>query len=356
MTVHGSNGETWITETVPVIISPSSVDAPDPVRSFSVFYYDIHRAIKALEEQPLMFRVYEYQLSVHHSCGFFRMRLENLEEEFLNIKKPTPDTDSVDGYRFEYEAPGLRSILSKCNYAMADDELRPVMCGVYINLTKDFSDYVSSDAHILVRVRKKSVLGGIKDECSLIISSYVARTLLKILPKTGDVIFEYQKKKDYKGIAKVIIDNNTTLAFYTVDGRYPRYLGVIPETHEYEMTVSRRQLIKSIDRLGLFAHKPSELIVMDISKKNLHLNTECIDEEMDGEETLTCDFSRIGVGADNLRIGLNIPKTSSMLKVLSTDEVMFHFIDSTRPIIIHPKPQSEVEDVTILIMPMLLSD
>lgn len=196
MTVHTSDGNQWLSDTIAIESVPASVDAPGAFRPFAVYYHDMLRAINALDEQPLTVRVHEYQLSVHHSFGSFCMPLENVAQEFLSASKPQPDADAEDSSRLEYEVPGLRSILSRCKYAMAQDELRPVMNGVYVNLTSDFSDYVSSDGCRLVRVRKDPmfVSADESEAVSFIIPSAVVRTLLRILPKTGDVEIVYQKE------------------------------------------------------------------------------------------------------------------------------------------------------------------
>lgn len=373
MTVHASNGEVWISETVPVKFNHLSADAPEPVRNFSVFYHDIYRTIKSLEEQPLTFRVHEYQLSVHHSYGSFRLKLENMAEEFLSIPKPCPDIEAEDGYQIKHEAPGLRSILNKCNFAMAKYELRPVMSGVYMNLTKDFSDYVSSDGHKLVRVRKDTVCSTDKDEFSLIIPPLIVKTLLKILPQTGEVDFEYQKplveektvtigdqsqkciETKRKGAARITIDDNLVITFIPIDGKYPHYWSVIPEQFDLEIKVQRRQLIKSIDRLSLFT-ADSNMLVTDISENEIILSSKNIDYEMDGNEHHSCELLKSGISNLPLRLGFNASSLSATLKALSADEVILYIIDNSRPLVIKPKPQPDVEEVTMLLMPMYVSD
>ena len=109
--------------------------------------------LKSIDEQPLHFEVLEYQVIVHHAIGSFRLPLYQNVSEFFDFKAPTPYVEADDGYQLEYEAPCLKSILGRCNFAMAQDELRPVLNGVYFNLTDKFCDYVSSDGHKLVRVR-----------------------------------------------------------------------------------------------------------------------------------------------------------------------------------------------------------
>ena len=130
------------------------------------------------------------------------------------------------------------------------------------------------------------------------------------------------------------------------------YQRVIPENFNYEITINRRNLIKSVDRLNILACDMSELIVMSITENRLHLEAAWPDFELSGEENVDCECKSENKGFP-LRIGLKASSVSQTLKAMTSEEVVFHFVDSTRPMIINPKPQPDVEDVTMLLMPML---
>lgn len=381
MTVHTSNGSIWLSETVhldaPATVSGASASG---IRPIAVWYSDFIRSIKSLDEQPLQFTVGEMQMTVRHSCGSFRLPLSNQADEFLQIPRPCPDVEAPDAYTFEYEAPVLSSILKRCNFAMAQDVLRPVMNGVYMNLTDEYSDYVSSDGHKLVRVRKRPVCcNGIATNLSLILPYNVVKSLMRILPPTGDVVFEYQKelvkektRTDNRGhreqyldqvrrpMARIIIDDFITMSFCPIDGRYPAYWSVIPESSVFQTTIERKKLIKSLDRLVLF-QPTNGMVAMNVSDDNLRLNSEDSDFGMAGEEILPCtsvkwDGIELIKGYSFLRIGMKGVALSQTLKALSSENVVFKFIDSVSAVIIHPVPQPDVEDITMLLMPMLCDD
>lgn len=381
MTVHTSNGSIWLSETVLLdkpVTATGGFAAGEKPHPISVWYSDFIRSIKSLDEQPLRFTIGELQMTVNHSCGSFRLPLSNQADEFLQIRRPSPDAEAPDGYRFEYEAPVLSSILNRCNFAMAKDELRPAMNGVYMNLTEEYSDYVSSDGHKLVRVRKAPVKCGDKIiPLSLILPSPVVKSLLRILPPTGDVVFEYQKelvkektRTDIHGhrekyseqvrppMVRIVIDDTITMSFCPIDGKYPAYWSVIPNYSRFQTTVERKKLIKSLDRLVLF-QPTSGLVEMNVSDNTLRLNSTDSDFEMSGEEILPCtnaNTTELINGIPFLRIGMKGVSLSQPLKALSSENVVFKFIDSSRAIIVQPVPQPDVEDITILLMPMLCND
>lgn len=374
MTVHASNGSIWMEETV--VLDKHAVK-PRPI---AIYHYDIIKPLKSLDEQPLRFEVLEYQVIVHHSIGSFRLPLYGNASEFFDFKAPAPDVEADDGWLLEYEAPCLKSVLNRCNFAMAQDELRPVMNGVYVNLTDQFSDYVSSDGHKLVRVRKDPVCcGSSVVSTSFIIPYAVVKTLLKVLPSTGDIDLEYQKElmkehtrtdKDGNGRTvkekylvterkpqcRIVIDDTLTLSFNPVEGRYPQYWTVIPERHVFKMTVDRKALIKSCDRLSIFANQ-SGMVEMRIDETTLKLKSEDADFEVAGDEQLPCVSEPFdGHSPINLRIGMRAVSVSQTLKTLSTEKAVFLLSDCSRAAIIQPQPQPDNEEITMLLMPMLCND
>ena len=377
MTIHASDGELWMTERVML-----DEDPVEP-RSIALWYSDLLRAIKSLDEQPLRFEVGESQMTVHHSVGSFRLPLENCANEFLEIPRPCPEAEAEDCSILNFEAPALRSVLGRCCFAMAQDELRPVMNGVYVNLTSNFSDFVSSDGHKLVRVRKRSLYGskylvscGNETEMSLILPSRIVRTLLKVLPSTGDIEIQYQEEltktkktrdsqrrvttheiQERKAQCLIVIDDTLTLAFNPVEGKYPRYWTVIPDSWNIQMSVDRKALIKSCDRLSLFANESSGLMLLDLDRNTLRLKTEDADFSLAGDEQLPC-FTEYHDRRSpvSLRIGMKCPSLSQTLKALSSEKVCMHLVDSSRAVIVTPQPQPDNEEVTMLLMPMLYND
>ena len=355
LTVHASNGEIFMKEDV--VLDGLTGD----MRPISIYYLDLLRAIKALDDQSLRFDIGEMQMTVYHEIGSFRLPLNNRCNEFLSWKAPSPDTDAKDCHSMSYEAPVLASILNRCRFAMAQDELRPVMNGVYFNLTANYADYVTSDGHCLVRVRKQPMKDDLTKNTvvtSLIIPARIVSILQRVLPKTGDVDIDYQepiekKGKERKAQCCITIDYNLEIAFNPIDGRYPNYLAVLPGHNQYEMLIDRRKLTKSLDRLVLFANESSMLVRMTVSHDNLQLHTDDADFDVAGDETLPCESN---INDCPLKIGMKATSLSKTLKTMSTEKVAIHLEDSSRAVILNPVPQPDNEELTYLLMPMFCND
>lgn len=367
MTVQAANADELMQERMAL-----EQPAVDP-RPIAIWYDEILRPVSSLDDQPLHFTIGESQLAVRHSCGTFRIPLADYAQEFLDFTRSLPELEADDCLMLEYEAPALRSVLKRCKFAMAQDELRPSMNGVYMNLTPDYADYVSSDGHKLVRVRKSAVrVGDVSVTASLILPSRVVNTMLAVLPRTGDVDFSYlppiyeevtkgdKKEKVCKrrAAASFTIDDGLTLVFRPVDGRYPAYWSVIPDYRHFEMCLDRLQLIKSVDRLSFFSVS-SGLERFSLNADNtVRINAEDADFEYAAEESLPCDIKRTD-GKEyggGVSFGMKGVSLSETLKVLPSEKVVFSVIDSTRAIIIQPATQPDTEELTMLLMPMLIND
>ena len=379
MTVVASNGEEWLTEQVTLD------ETGKELRTIGFYYSELLRAVKSLEDQPLEFVVGEYQATVKHSSGSFRLPLSNAAvefEEFLKSRYSPDDGGKSPYYSIEYEAPGLRSILGKCRPYMAQDELRPALSGVYIDLTSDRASYIASNGHTLIRLCKKPIeQDGKAVVMSLILPASAVRNLLKILPSTGDVVLEYQEalkeerqeiRKNWAGngetkvytenvvlrkaVACATINATVRYSFIPIDGRYPNYNSVIPQHNTYEVMIGRKQLVKSISRLLIFAPE-SSMMIINATKEQTRLSVEYRDCEMEGEETLTCECCcSDDKEFEDIRYGVNARLLASILNTIPTEKVVMKYENASRACLVLPVPQSDVEEVTAIIMPIHIND
>lgn len=367
MTVHAADGKAWLSEKVLLDEPPTS-----DVRPFAVWHSELLPVVKSLDEQQLHFTVGDYQLTVKHSCGTFRLPLMLMAGAFLGGQY-TPDVEADDCHSFGCEAPGLRSVLSHCAFAMAHDNLRPAMSGVFVNLSDTYADYVASDGYRMVRVRKHPVCTHGTDvplSTSFIIPDLVVRTLLKVLPPTGDVTVDYQtmltrdKTETINGrkvtrtetirpaVACITIDDTVTLSFCTVDSRYPNYLSVIPDGSTLTMTVDRKLLLRSVLRLTNFQGDRGYTMMTFGADKLSLISTNCEKEdyELAAEETLPCCYN--GCTETFPTAGVDIFSLASILKALAAEKVVFLFTDGRSVIRISPLSQPDTEEITMILSPM----
>lgn len=353
LTIETSNSEIYMSEAV-------SIGNKDCMKkAFAVNAGQLIKAIKSLDGQTLEFDVLEYQVIVRHTIGSFALPLMEGVEEYQAWNKPKVDYDRAQ--QMTIEAPGLRSILTRLNYAVADDELRPVMNGVLIQTGPEYTDFVASDGHVLAKIRKSSIRT--KEVAGMVIPRRVISILQKVAPKTGFVEIAFNPydvnwatDSDVKQPAPVclMILDGVTLTFKPIEGRYPNYDSVIPKTFNHDFTINRANLMKSLDRLSQFSG-PSGLIRFELSQAiktdTLKMTAEDKDFSLQAVEALPCTYA-----GNTFKIGFQDFRLLRTLRNIISTDVVFNIVDKSRAVIIAPTVQPEAEEITMLIMPMLVND
>ncbi len=243
----------------------------------------------------------------------------------------------------------LESGIQKTIFCTADDELRPVMNGIYFDIYPDGLTLVATDAHKLVRYKTSFLSSSLNDEdekMSFILPKKPATLLKNILPKeSGEVDVKFDAKNAYFKLA------NYTLICRQVEGRYPNYNGVIPQNNPYKVIIDRSTLINALKRVSVFSNQASNLIKLDINNNLIHVSAQDIDFSISAEEKIPCQFN------DNaIKIGFKSAFLIEILNNLSSQEVVLELTDPSRAGIILPMDDDKKEDILMLLMPMLLND
>ena len=295
--------------------------------------------LKTFPEQPLTFSVDDKTFGVEISSdnGKYRLSGEN-GEEFPRI----PELDSPA--TLNVGSGILFNAIDKTLFASGNDELRPVMSGVLFELSKDSLTFVATDAHKLVRYRRK-------DASSSKGASY-------IMPKKPLTLL----KNLLSGIeAEVKIEYNDTNAFFTVDnvnlvcrlidGKYPNYEAVIPKENPNRLTISRQAFLNSIRRVSIFSNKTTHQVRLKLTGSELNISAEDLDFANEANERLTCQYD-----GEDLEIGFNSRFIIEMLNNLQTENILLEMSAPNRAGIILPgDSDDENEDILMLVMPVMLN-
>lgn len=371
MTVSVCNGDdVWMSESF-MLPDENITTEGETRRGWCVNRYYIVPGLRSLEDQDITLRIQDYQMSVIHSYGKFCMPIEDINEYPMSFRPSFRDNIKLSSMKIE--APGMRHWLEIQRDSLATDELRPVMNGICFKLQPEGLEMCASDGHKLVRIRKNS-LSGVDN--TIIIPKKAIGVLSDVLPKTGEVDFTFtggvyhEEKKvshgyaytdivfDQKAVGRIDIeiDSDTDhflhLWFTGIDGRYPDYNRVIPENHPYCISVDRRLMIKCLERASVFCNTSSKMVKFDIGNDRISFISENADFETSSEESIPCE-SR-SEEFDGQIFGFQVTSVSSLVKRLATKSILIRFSDPSSAIIIEPEPQPEVENVTMLLMPMFI--
>jgi DNA polymerase-3 subunit beta len=234
--------------------------------------------------------------------------------------------------------------ISKTLFATADDELRPVMNGIYVELLTDSMTFVASDAHKLVRYRRMDVKAD--QESSFILSKKPASLLKAILPKeeNNDVLVEFDDKNAFFTLT------NYKLVSRLVEGNYPSYNSVIPTHNPNKLTIDRLEFYNALKRVALFSNQASNLVKLEMKNNQMNVSAQDIDFSISANERLNCQYD-----GDEMEIGFKSSFLIEILSNLTSTDVLAEFSDPSRAGIFFPaEKENEDEDVLMLLMPMMI--
>lgn len=246
------------------------------------------------------------------------------------------------------EVPTLLDGISKTFFCMADDELRPVMNGIYFDIVPEKVTMVATDAHKLVKFGSKFVSSSLQvgETMSFILPKKPAIVLKNILPKeSGEVEIKFDEKNAYFTLS------NYTMVCRQVEGRYPNYNGVIPKNNPHKVIVDRNSLLNALKRVSVFSNQASNLIKLDFSNNKVQISAQDIDFSISAEETITCQYE-----GESIKIGFKSTFMIEMLSNVGASEIVLELADPSRAGIILPVNDESDDELLMLLMPMLLND
>ncbi|MBN2777610.1 MAG: DNA polymerase III subunit beta [Bacteroidales bacterium] len=319
-----------------------NIDSNNGVGKIAIDTKKILDILKELDEQPLTFNVDidELKIDIVSSTGKYTL-IGQSGDDFPQI--PGVKADKVT--RVDLTPDILYSGITSAIFATGDDELRPVMNGVYIELHGNGINFVATDAHKLVRYTNKDIT--VEEESSFILPKKPAAILKGVLPKAfSDVTLEFDDKN------AIFSFENFRLICRLVEGVYPNYSTVIPKDNPNKLIVDRLSLINSLRRVAIFANQASNLVGLKISGNQIVVNAQDIDYAISGTDTTNCQYD-----GDDMEIGFKSNFLIEILNNLSTAEVVFELSDPTRAGIILPKDnENPSEDILMLLMPMMINN
>ena len=293
---------------------------------------------KSLPEQPVTFSVDDktFGVEIKAGDGSYKLSGEN-GEDFPKI--PTVENASS----VNLPASVLAEAINKTIFAVSNDELRPAMTGVYCQLSPQHFTFVATDAHKLVRYRRKDAHS---EKATSFIMPKKALNLLKSSLPSEDV----NVSVEYNNTSAFFKFGNINLVCRLIDERYPDYDAVIPLNNPNKLTIDRLSFLGSLSRVAIYANKTTHQVRLKIEGNELNISSEDIDFSNEAHEKLTCAYE-----GEDLEIGFNARFLIEMLRNLSCEEVSLEMSTPNRAGLLLPQGGDENEDVLMLVMPVMLN-
>ena len=333
MTITASDSETTLVTNVELI--QSSEDA-----RFCIKAKTIQDSLKEISDQPITLNVNldTMEIKGEYQNGSFQIMGERADEY------PAPHSIDGESHTFEIQQNVLLTGINQSLFATADDEIRPVMTGIYFDFTPENLVFVGTDGRKLVRKKDFSVTS--ETQVGFILPKKPATILKSLLNKgEGTVKLTFNDKQTQ------LVAPDFTLTCRLIDGRYPNYNSVIPQNNPYLARIDRSALISALKRVLVFCDQSSALVKMAFSASKLTVSGQDVSYATSAEERIACEYD-----SPNMNIGFKGTLLLDILGNLESSEVIFQLADPGRAGIITPAEQKEGEDILMLLMPMMLND
>ncbi len=307
---------------------------------FCVGNHDLLEAVKGISEQPITIEVNQDDnlAKISYQNGMFSLPVENADEF------PQPQQIGDGATTINIATNVLAENINRSIFATAQDELRPVMNGIYFDLTSEYLAIVASDGHKLVRNKVLNIRS--EQPASFILPKKPASLLKGVLGKQGgDVVIRFDERN-----AEINFEDGIIIC-RLIEGRFPNYNSVIPQSNPNQLTIDRMGLLAALRRVQPFSNDSSNLIRFHVENGTLQLDAEDYDFSKTATERMTCDYNGMPMS-----IGF---KGSSFIEILSNfdcDQVIIQLADPSRAGLVLPSEQPENQDVLMLMMPMLIND
>ena len=307
---------------------------------FAVSSKTLLEALKEIPEQPLSFQINSsnLEITVQYQNGKYSLMGQSADEY------PQASELNEGAVQVVMGADILTTGINRSLFATADDELRPVMNGIYFDITTEDITLVASDGHKLVRNKTYAAHG--EEKAAFILPKKPANLLKNLLPKEqGDVQIGFDDRN-----ATFTLENYRMVC-RLIEGRYPNYNSVIPQNNPHKAIIDRASFISALRRVSVFSSQASSLIKLSLSENIMKISAQDIDFSTSAEESLICQYD-----GNAMSIGFKSSFLIDILNNIASQNVIIELADPSRAGVVVPEEQEENEDLLMLLMPMMLND
>jgi DNA polymerase III subunit beta len=331
LTITASDLETSMITELPVEAKESGrIAAPAKI---------LLETLKNLPDQPVTFTIDEetYTIEISSSNGRYKLSGENATD--------FPRVPVVKGGNaIEIPSNVLGRAINKTIFAVSNDELRPAMTGIFVQLRSDNVTFVATDGHRLLRFRRTDI--ATSQEASLIIPRKAFTLLKSTLPTEATAVrVEFNQSNAFFSF------DNIRMICRLIDERYPDYENVIPVQNPNKLVIERASLLSSVRRISIYSNKTTHQIRLKLSGSELQVSAEDLDFSNEANERLACQYE-----GEDMEIGFNAKFLIEMLNNLDSDEIAFELSTPNRAGLLMPVANEDNESVLMLVMPVMLNN
>ncbi len=334
LTITASDGDTTIVTSV-------NLDSVEGSGAIIISPKNLLEPLKEMPQQEIQFEFDEGNLEIFvtYESGKFNFIAPDTAANY-----PQQKALDADAQTLVIPAQALATGIQSTFFATADDDLRPVMNGIFFDIRDDQFIFVASDSKKLVRLINTAVKPGFTS--NFILPKKPASLLKNVIAKdVEDATITFDSKSAHISVG------DYTVSCRLIDGRFPRYESVIPKNNVNKVTIERQSLINVLRRVAVFANAATNQVKFDLTENMLTISAQDIDYSVSATERVSCSYAGVPMA-----IGFRASYLIEILNTIASAEVEILLSDHARAALIVPVESNENEDLLMLIMPMMLTD
>ena len=322
-------------------VETGRMENPEEVAIPSKMLLDI---LKTFDDVPLTFDVDPSNYTIDIVSGQGQYRLAGMDAATYPTMPVAESTNKV-----EMSSTALVNAINKTVFATSNDEMHQQMSGIFCEMTPDGVTFVATDAHKLVRYRRKDVSSDMSTNFILPKKPIIiVKNILAARKEEGDVTIEYNNTNLF------ITFDNFYIVCRLVDGRYPNYEAAIPKDNPNKLILDRQSFLNTLRRVSIFASEATRQVRLSISADKLEISAEDLELSNNARETIPCQYE-----GDPMDIGFNAKFLTEMISYLDSEQVLVELSHPSRAGIIFPygdDAEEKKDDILMLVMPVMLAN
>ncbi len=320
------------------IINSTSVEA-DSEASIAINAKLLSETLRTFPEQPLTFKTNEENQTIEivSEQGNYSLSYTNGAE--------FPSTPQIgESKSISISSKILENGIKNTLFAAGNDDLRPVMSGVYMEINNEHILFVATDAHKLVKY-ENVLTENIEHSASLIIPKKPLQLLKNILSD-----FDTEIKIEHNNTNSIFSFQNMEIYCRLIEGNYPNYSAVIPKENSHKLSIDRKRLLNCLKRVSIFSNQSTNQIKFKINGNELIISGEDMDFSNKANEEIKCEYE-----GQEIEIGFNGKFLIEIINTLISEKIEMHFSSPSKAAIIFPDQKNESENILMLVMPVMLN-
>jgi DNA polymerase-3 subunit beta len=300
--------------------------------------------LKSFDDVPMTFSVDPSSYAIELASGEGEYHLAGMDAETYPTMPTAEGTSTV-----VMSCSALVSAINKTYFATSNDEMHQQMSGIFCEMNPDGVTFVATDAHKLVRYRRKDITSSAS--ASFILPKKpitIVKNILAARKEDGDVTIEYNNTNLF------ITFDNFYIVCRLVDGRYPNYEAAIPKDNPNRLLLDRQSFLNTLRRVSIFSNEATRQVRLSIMSNKLDISAEDLEFSNKAHETIPCQYE-----GDPMDIGFNAKFLTEMISNLDSEQVLVELSHPSRAGIIFPygdDVEGKQDDILMLVMPVMLAN